>query len=178
MPYTLGQAAKATGKSKSTLQVAIKKGRVSATQAESGQYQIDPAELHRVYPPISSTDRTAEPQSEQNRTDRTAEKMAEIMGLQARLEVMEQIVSELRGDKEKAERREVEAARREAEIRRDLEQWRGFAFDAQQRLKALEAPRPDPLRGEVIETKEDAPEAAAQEPKAPKKGLFRWPFHR
>ena len=41
MRYTLGQAAKATGKSKSTIQASIKKGRISASQNDFGQYQID-----------------------------------------------------------------------------------------------------------------------------------------
>ena len=51
--YTLRQAAKATGKSKSSIQNAIKKGRISASLNDLGHYQIDPAELHRVYPPVS-----------------------------------------------------------------------------------------------------------------------------
>ena len=50
MFYTLGQAAKATGKTKTTIQVAIKNGRMSASKDDLGRYQIDPAELHRVYP--------------------------------------------------------------------------------------------------------------------------------
>jgi hypothetical protein len=50
MFYTLGQAAKATGKTKTTIQVAIKTGRMSASKDDLGRYQIDPAELHRVYP--------------------------------------------------------------------------------------------------------------------------------
>lgn len=52
MAYTLGQAAKATGLSKPTLSDAIKKGRISASKDDFGRYQIDPAELHRVYPPF------------------------------------------------------------------------------------------------------------------------------
>jgi hypothetical protein len=51
LPYTLGQAAKATGKQKSTLLDAIRSGKISAVKDEHGHYQIDPAELHRVYPP-------------------------------------------------------------------------------------------------------------------------------
>jgi excisionase family DNA binding protein len=47
---TLGQAAKETGISKPTISKAIKKGRLSATQTAQGEYQIDPAELFRVYP--------------------------------------------------------------------------------------------------------------------------------
>lgn len=47
---TLGQAAKETGKTKTALANAISSGRLSATKDEHGQYQIDPAELFRVYP--------------------------------------------------------------------------------------------------------------------------------
>jgi len=50
MSYTLGEAAKATGKSKPTIQRAIKSGKISASKKEDGTYDIDPAELHRVYP--------------------------------------------------------------------------------------------------------------------------------
>ena len=48
--YTLGQAAKATGKAKVTLARAIKSDRISASRSENGSYVIDPAELARVYP--------------------------------------------------------------------------------------------------------------------------------
>jgi hypothetical protein len=48
--YTLGEAARASGKSKSTIAKAIKSGRISAVRGVDGSYQIDPAELHRVYP--------------------------------------------------------------------------------------------------------------------------------
>lgn len=50
MRYTLGQAAKATGKSKTTIQRAVAKGLVSAEKGQNGEYRIDPAELHRVFP--------------------------------------------------------------------------------------------------------------------------------
>lgn len=48
--YTLGTAAKATGKSKTTIQRAISKGKISAFKDDDGSYSIDPAELHRVFP--------------------------------------------------------------------------------------------------------------------------------
>jgi hypothetical protein len=53
MAYTLGEAARATGKSKPTLARAIKNGMISAARRENGSYEIDPAELHRVYPPVT-----------------------------------------------------------------------------------------------------------------------------
>jgi hypothetical protein len=48
--YTIGTAAKATGKAKSTISKAINNGMISATKNEDGSYSIDPAELHRVFP--------------------------------------------------------------------------------------------------------------------------------
>lgn len=50
MKHTLGTAAKATGKAKSTILRAIKSGTISATRGYDGSYEIDPAELHRVFP--------------------------------------------------------------------------------------------------------------------------------
>lgn len=45
---SLGEAAKLTGKAKSTIFRAIKKGDLSA-QRDGNRYMIDPAELHRVF---------------------------------------------------------------------------------------------------------------------------------
>lgn len=50
MSYTLGTAAKATGKAKSTVLRAIKNGTISAKMARNGSYEIEPSELHRVFP--------------------------------------------------------------------------------------------------------------------------------
>jgi hypothetical protein len=50
MKYTLSKAAVATGKNKATIQRAIKSGKISAIKNSSGAYEIDPSELHRVYP--------------------------------------------------------------------------------------------------------------------------------
>jgi predicted site-specific integrase-resolvase len=53
MKYTLSEAASATGKNKATIQRAIKSGKISAPKGESGSYEIDPSELHRVFPPVA-----------------------------------------------------------------------------------------------------------------------------
>ena len=53
MKYTAGEAATATGLNTATITRAIKKGRISATKSETGAWQIDPAELHRVFPPLA-----------------------------------------------------------------------------------------------------------------------------
>lgn len=54
MKHTLGTAAKATGKAKSTILRAINRGCISASRTATGSYQIDPAELHRLFPPVSA----------------------------------------------------------------------------------------------------------------------------
>lgn len=56
---SLSQAAKLTGKSKSTINRAIKTGKLSATRHEDGTYSIDPAELTRAFDvePLEGTKR-------------------------------------------------------------------------------------------------------------------------
>lgn len=50
MSWSISQAAKETGLSKSTISRAIKAGRISALRQDDGAYLIEPAELFRVYP--------------------------------------------------------------------------------------------------------------------------------
>lgn len=51
---TLGTAAKAVGRSKSTVLRAIQDGRLTAAKDGDGQYAIEPAELFRVFDPEPS----------------------------------------------------------------------------------------------------------------------------
>jgi hypothetical protein len=53
MKHTLGTAAIATGKSKTTIHRAIKSGKLSAFRREDGTFEIDPSELHRVFEPVT-----------------------------------------------------------------------------------------------------------------------------
>jgi excisionase family DNA binding protein len=57
---TLAQAAKETGLTKPAIFKAIKKGKISASKDARGQWLIDPAELFRVYAPVSMKE-TVEP---------------------------------------------------------------------------------------------------------------------
>jgi uncharacterized protein YlxW (UPF0749 family) len=59
--YTIGTAAKATGKAKSTISKAISSGTISATKNADGSYSIDPAELHRVFPAEASANSSEKP---------------------------------------------------------------------------------------------------------------------
>lgn len=61
---SLSQVAKLTGKSKSTVNRAIKTGKLSATRHEDGSYSIDQAELSRAFdmePPGGTKRRDTEP---------------------------------------------------------------------------------------------------------------------
>ncbi len=55
MKYSLSEAASATGKNKTTIQRAIKNGKISASKGDSGSYEIDPSELHRVFPAVAAS---------------------------------------------------------------------------------------------------------------------------
>ena len=70
MVYTLGQAAKAVGKGKTTILKAIKSGRISAKKENNGQWAIDPSELYRVYQPVNEN---SSPTDEKERTDTPSE---------------------------------------------------------------------------------------------------------
>jgi len=87
--HTLGTAQKATGVSKSTLSRAIRSGRISAVKNEDGQYEIDPSELHRVYPPVQERNSSDNPQVAQ---DATLEKHDETVSLRREIELLREVI--------------------------------------------------------------------------------------
>ena len=104
MVYTLGDAAKATGKSKATISKAIKNGRISATKDETGTFKIDPAELHRVYPPTVSSEHKETPQEtpdEQGKSGLIRELQARLEAANERLADKDETISDLREDRDK-----------------------------------------------------------------------------
>lgn len=101
MKYTLGTAAKATGKSKTTIQRAISKGIISAEKLDGGGYAIDPSELHRVYPRTGDDTVSRDPSLDSTRPpDATLELKAKIEGLEALLAREREAVSELRTERD------------------------------------------------------------------------------
>mgnify|MGYP001348032171 FL=1 len=120
MSYTLGEAAIACGKSKSTLSKAIKSGKISAFKNDNGAFEIEPSELFRLYPPTP-------PPIEQNTIETVGVEQKEtpkntnnIEMLEAKLQMANERIDELKSDKEKLEI--------------DKEQWR------QQATNLLAAP--------------------------------------
>ena len=56
MAMGLSEATAATGVNRSTIYRAWKAGRMSATRTDTGQIEVDPAELFRVFPPVAVQD--------------------------------------------------------------------------------------------------------------------------
>jgi hypothetical protein len=126
MSYTLGTAARATGLSKSTIHRAIKAGRVSAGRSDTGDYAIDPAELHRVFAPVDATAARSGNGSTWRAVNQT--EAVEMALKNARLE------AEIAASALVAELLRLQLD----ETRQDLNHWRGQA----QRLVALPPPTP------------------------------------
>lgn len=106
MVYTLGEAAKATGKSKATISKAIKLGRISAEKGETGIFKIDPSELHRVYPVTVEREQV----NASSKDSVNSEEAVLIRELQARLEAAQERIS----DKETVI----------ADLKEDRDKWR------------------------------------------------------
>ena len=143
--YTLGTAANACGVNKSTVLRAIKAGKVSATRNEHGEWQIDPAEMHRVYPPVAATD--AVQQGEQRHAlaplrDRTDELVAQLR---------EQL-ADMRNERDRA--------------RTDADTWR-TAFEQERTQRALPAP------GNDAQSPETTPATPTEQPSRLRR-TWRW----
>jgi len=82
--YTVPQAAVAVGRNRSSVLRAIRSGRLSAVRDEAtGDWRIDPAELHRLYPPRPKM--RAPDASVGEAPSRTDDAAAEIVELRAHL---------------------------------------------------------------------------------------------
>jgi hypothetical protein len=113
MKYSMGEAAKATGKSKATIHRAIKSGKISAHKKEDGSYEIDPSELHRVFEAVSQNS-YVEPSMRQSEThDEMGVLQRELMLLREERErersLFQETVNDLRQrlDSESEERRKL-----------------------------------------------------------------------
>lgn len=112
--YSLRDAAEAVGIGKPAILKAIQKGRISATKDDKGQWQIDPAELHRVYPPVTGTT-SGNGSGERQEPDKTSLGNSilqrEIELLRERLTDRDEVIDDLRRrlDAEAEERRKLTA---------------------------------------------------------------------
>jgi hypothetical protein len=110
MKHSLISAAIAAGLSKSTIYRAIKSGKMSA-HFEDGVYTIDPSELHRVFPPVSSERVMKEGMTQSETHDETPVLRKEVEFLKQQVEREREFVKSLerRLDDSDAERRKLTA---------------------------------------------------------------------
>jgi len=99
MSYTLNEAAKAVGKSKTTIHRAIKSGKISASKLESGAYAIDPSELHRVFQ-VGTEECTTRNGTERRETADIRLEMLEKERERER-QLLEETIADLREDRDK-----------------------------------------------------------------------------
>jgi hypothetical protein len=145
MPYSLKHAATATGKSKPTILRAIQSGKISAEKDVQGEWQIEPAELHRVYPPVS--ERTVPDETACNDTQQ-ADSPFETVLLRVEVDQMRERLSYLEIDRERERR---EASDTIADLRQRLDQSEQERRDVNRQLTALltdqrQKPQPEPVQ--------------------------------
>jgi hypothetical protein len=142
--FSLGTAAKAAGVSKSTIHRAVTSGRISARSKDSHGYEIDPAELFRVFPPRSQG--VVEPGSSGTKSEtieRSGTPIGELLARVARLEAELQAARSIAEVEQRrsnelvaVERQRAEDAKQRAEeIRQERDKWASVA-EATQRLLA------------------------------------------
>lgn len=123
--YSLMQAAQTVGRAKSTILRAIQSGKVSAMRDPvTGNWSIDPAELHRVYPigtdtgPVPSSTVPLQSGTGVQQRSATAALQARLEAAEARISEMQEaqrlrdeVIADLRRqrDREAEERRQVQA---------------------------------------------------------------------
>lgn len=123
MSYSLSDAAQATGKNRTTIQRAIKSGKISASKNENGAYEIEPSELHRIFPAIAQ--RSAQHKNETvSNTPQQSDATSETLYI--RLEMLEK----------ERERERAQLEETIADLREDRDKWR------QQATALLENHRP------------------------------------
>ena len=94
---SLSDATEQVGKSRSTLIRAIKAGKLSASRNEHGDYRIDPAELHRVFPNTARHDEPdGAPSSTPNESPVVADLLKMVKGKDAEIAEMRDELSDTR----------------------------------------------------------------------------------
>jgi septal ring factor EnvC (AmiA/AmiB activator) len=126
MPYSLKQAADATGRTKPTLLRAIQTGKISAKKNEMREWEIDPAELHRVYPPVA--------QGVTSTVTSDEEVTVELLLLRQELAAKEERVTALQEERERERRQLTE---RITELREQLAQSETERREKDRQLTAL-----------------------------------------
>lgn len=127
---TLPQAAKATGKDRSTLFRAIKSGKLTATKNAAGDYVVDVAELDRVYPVKSPRTHTGAVRDVASQLAAPAESDRKINELVAEVGALRAQIAALEADKRSLNEDK-------SDIRAERDHWRKAYDDQTATVKLL-----------------------------------------
>jgi hypothetical protein len=160
---TLGTAAKAVGRSKSTVLRAIRDGKLTAAKGDDGQYAIEPAELFRVFDP--EPDGTV-PENADDTPRNPMWNASGTGGTQAQplIDELRRQLGELKDDRER-ERGQLEATVND--LRRRLDEVRA----TEQRLLGVIEQQAEHVK---LLTDQRTPPAAMKEEPARSRGVWAW----
>ena len=96
MKLSLTKAAKEIGMVKSSVQKAIKDGRLSAAKDEKGRYEIDAAELYRAFP-NKFNERRKTPKIEQKNTEVPN---SQVIAYEVQIKILTETLNEVRSDRD------------------------------------------------------------------------------
>lgn len=101
MKYTAGQAAKATGVATATITRALKSGKISGRKDDNGAWMIDPAELHRVFPPFSLKEHEKSFIKQEEMPLERGSSESENSASQRELQILRETLADLREDRDR-----------------------------------------------------------------------------
>lgn len=136
MVYTLTQAAQVTGLTRQGILAAIKRGTISGAKNGHGQWGIDAAELHRVYP-LAKVNSNVNTLVDSSIAPDNKPSTQAINTLQQQLAVTEALLQEARGQVD--------------ELRADREAWKNQAHEWMMMTKALPESGSKPKKRSLLE---------------------------
>ena len=99
MAMSLAEAAAATGVNRSTLFRAYKSGRMSATRTDTGQIEVDPAELFRAFPPIAPQQSAQEEMYQRAQPAVADDNALRVSALEVEVKLLREMLDAMRDDR-------------------------------------------------------------------------------
>lgn len=165
MIYTLGQAARAVGKTKAAIWQAIAAQRLRAEKDEKNRWQIDHEELFRIYPPLTDDKQKESARESSKCKEGEQELRIEINVLKERVKGLEELCAELREERDdwqKAASDWREQTKRAMSV---------LAIEKQQQLEKWEHGTPSVI--EVPPSENQRKSESNEDTPPPKRGFFR-----
>jgi hypothetical protein len=100
MAMSLAEAAAATGVNRSTLFRAYKSGRISATRTDTGQIEVDPAELFRVFPPVAAQEAEHSATHQHAQADDAHNNALRTNALEVEVKLLREMLDAMRDDRD------------------------------------------------------------------------------